>query len=185
MAPKSNFSKEEELLLQDFGRTLSTKSSAIFYFHAFVVSVLPLWLFTQIQQMDIVENAIMFGVGTLLSMYFVTVSYKNKKFELKHKIAQKRTDGVSAEIHQRMAELSDSKKISKKEKDERILWRKNEVAEGESIHLAVFYTNALYLAVLCAMAFVFFKNYAPTPNYVVSVLVAGGLTALMSTSSSN
>jgi len=43
MAPKStNFSKEEELLLQDFGRTLSKKSSAIFYVHALFVSAIPL-----------------------------------------------------------------------------------------------------------------------------------------------
>jgi len=180
----SKFTKDEELLLQDFGRGLSPKSSAIFYVHAFVVSVIPLWLFTQIQQMDVVENAILFGVGTVVSMYFISFAYKNNKFELKHKIAQKRSDGVAAEVHSMMADM-DSKKIPKKEKDERILWRKNEVAEAESIQLAVFNTNALFLFLLTFLAFLVLKNYSPTPNYVVSIFIASGLTALLSTSSQN
>jgi len=185
MAPKSNFSKEEELLLQDFGRGLSAKSSAIFYFHAFIVSAVPLYLFSSIQQMYICENAILFGIGTLVSIYFISFAYKNNKFELKHKIAQMRGDGVSAEIHAAVADMDGNKKVSKKEKDERILWRKNEVAEAESIQLAVFNTNLTFLCLLILLAFLIFKNYAPIPNYAISVFVASGLTALFSTSSQN
>lgn len=36
------FTKEEEILLQDFSRNVSTKSSALFYGNAFIVSVIPL-----------------------------------------------------------------------------------------------------------------------------------------------
>jgi len=184
MAPKSNFSKEEELLLQDFGRGLSSKSSAVFFCHALLVSALPIWLFVQIQQMDICENWILYVVGTLISTYFVALAYKNNKFEMKHKIAQKRSDGISAEVHQMMAGM-DSKKISKKEKDERILWRKNEVAEAESMQLAVFYTNSCFLVLLIVLSFFIFKNYSPMINYAVSMFIASGLTALFSTSSKN
>lgn len=38
----SGFTKEEELLLQDFSRNVSTKSSAIFYANAFIVSAIPI-----------------------------------------------------------------------------------------------------------------------------------------------
>jgi len=39
MAPtKSSLTHEEELLLQDFSRHVSTKSSALFYGNAFIVS---------------------------------------------------------------------------------------------------------------------------------------------------
>ena len=41
----------------------------------------------------------------------------------------KREAAVTKEMN---AKLSDDKKISRKEKDERILWKKNEVAEYES-----------------------------------------------------
>lgn len=44
-APKltpSGFTKEEELLLNDFSRNVSTKSSALFYGNAFIVSAVPI-----------------------------------------------------------------------------------------------------------------------------------------------
>ncbi|CAK8698508.1 unnamed protein product [Clavelina lepadiformis] len=185
MAPKSsNFSKEEELLLQDFGRDLTRKSSLIFYMHAIFVSALPLWLFNRIHQMELTEHAILFAIGTLVSTYLVASAYKNNKFQLKHKVAQKRSDGVAAEINSQMAE-NDSKKVSKKEKDERILWRKNEVAEAESMQLAVVYSNSVFLILLILLSFFFFKSYSPMINYIISMIGASGITALLSTSSKN
>lgn len=38
----SGFTKEEELLLQDFSRNVSTKSSALFYGNALIVSAVPI-----------------------------------------------------------------------------------------------------------------------------------------------
>lgn len=38
----SGFTKEEELLLQDFSRNVSTKYNALFYFNAFFVSAIPI-----------------------------------------------------------------------------------------------------------------------------------------------
>lgn len=48
MSAKVNkaFTKEEELLLQDFSRNVSTKSSALFYGNAFIVSAIPICEFT-------------------------------------------------------------------------------------------------------------------------------------------
>lgn len=39
---KSGFTKEEELLLQNFSRTETTKSTALFYGNAFIVSAIPI-----------------------------------------------------------------------------------------------------------------------------------------------
>jgi translocon-associated protein subunit gamma len=50
------------------------------------------------------------------------MSYKNAKFVLKHKIAQKRAEAVAREIAAQYGA-----KINKKEQDERVLWKKNEV----------------------------------------------------------
>ena len=56
--------------------------------------------------------------------------YRAKKFKLKWKlnffrVAVKREAAVTKEMN---AKLADDKKISRKEKDERILWKKNEVS---------------------------------------------------------
>ena len=42
MSKTKKLTKEEELLLQDFGRNVSTKSSVLFYCNALIVSAVPL-----------------------------------------------------------------------------------------------------------------------------------------------
>ena len=42
MAVGKKLTKEDEILLQNFSRTVSTKSSALFYANAFFVSAIPL-----------------------------------------------------------------------------------------------------------------------------------------------
>merc|ERR1712038_1583781 len=111
MAGSKKLTKEEELLLQDFSRNVSTKSSALFYGNAFVVSAIPLWLFWKIHMMDIYQSAIIFSVMTLISTYLVALAYKNVKFVLKHKVAPKVEEAVSREI---LKKVADDKKMSKK-----------------------------------------------------------------------
>nr|CAG4644412.1 EOG090X0GZE [Lepidurus arcticus] len=171
-------SKEEELLLQDFSRNVSTKSSALFYGNAFIVSAIPIWLFWRIHMMDPLSSAPLFLIVTCISTYLVAFAYKNTKFVLKHKIAVKREEAISREMNKKLAE---DKKMSKKEKDERILWKKNEVAEYEATTFSIFYNNALYLALVITASFFILKSFAPSVNYVVSIGVGSGLIALFST----
>jgi len=122
-----------------------------------------------------------FFVGlTLLSTYLVALAYKNVKFVLKHKIAQKRGDAVSKEV---MKVVADDKKMSKQEKEERILWRKNEVADFEATTFSIFYNNALFLVLVILTSFYILRSLSPTINYTLSMAVASGLLALFSTSS--
>ncbi|XP_025082653.1 translocon-associated protein subunit gamma-like [Pomacea canaliculata] len=176
---KNKLSREEELLLQDFSRNVSTKSSALFYGNALIVSVIPIWLFWRIHQMDLYQSGIFFALGTIVSTYLVALAYRNVKFILKHKVALKREDAVAQEM---MKKLADDKRMTKKEKDERILWKKNEVADYEATTFSIFYNNALYLALLIVVSFYILKNFNPTINYMGSVGAAAGLLALFSTS---
>ncbi|CAG5073638.1 Similar to SSR3: Translocon-associated protein subunit gamma (Pongo abelii) [Cotesia congregata] len=160
MTSKSKaFTKEEELLLQDFSRNVSTKSSALFYGNAFIVSAIPIWLFWRIHLIDLYSNAISFVLVTLISTYLMSLAYKNTKFILKHK------------------------KMSKKEKDERILWKKNEVADYEATTFSLFYNNALFLAVVIFTSFYILKTFTPAFNYILSVGGTSALLALLSTGS--
>ncbi|XP_077531881.1 translocon-associated protein subunit gamma [Haemaphysalis longicornis] len=180
MAGGRKLTKEEELLLQDFSRNVSTKSSALFYGNAFIVSSIPIWLFWRIHQMDLYQSAIIFAVMTISCTWLIAFAYKNVKFVLKHKVAPKREDAVTREI---MKQLSDDKKMSKKEKDERILWKKNEVADYEATTFSIFYNNALFLTLIIVTSFYVLKAFSPTVNYVLSVGGAAGLLALFSTGS--
>jgi len=130
MAPKSGkMSREEELLLEGFNKNVSTKSSALFYGNAFIVSAIPVWLYWRVHSIDIASYAVIFAIGTLVSTWLLAFAYKNTKHILKHKVALKRESAVTKEMTKKLA---DDKKISKKEKDERILWKKNEVSDKEA-----------------------------------------------------
>jgi len=80
--------------------------------------------------------------------------------------------------------MAEDKKMNKKEKDERyllfeyllyghwkyliecyfnrILWKKNEVADYEATTFSIFYNNAMFLAVVIALSFFFLKSFSPT-----------------------
>ena len=147
MAPKkeTKITREEELLLEGFNKNVSTKSSALFYGNAFIVSAIPVWLYWRVHSIDITSYAVIFAIGTLVSTWLLAFAYKNTKHMLKHKVALKREAAVTKEMTNKLA---DDKKISKKEKDERILWKKNEVAEYEATTFSIFYNNSLFLAIV-------------------------------------
>merc|ERR1711976_190899 len=181
MAGSKKLTKEEELLLQDFSRSVSTKSSALFYGNAFIVSAIPIWLFWRIHSIDIYSSSVIFVVGTLVCTWLNAFAYRNTKHLLKHKVAVKREGAVTKEMN---SKLADDKKISRKEKDERILWKKNEVAEYEATTFAIFYNNALFLTILILASFYVFRCLSPHFNYVVSMGMASGVIALLSTGTS-
>ncbi|KAF3692950.1 Translocon-associated protein subunit gamma [Channa argus] len=163
MAPKGSNKQqsEEDLLLQDFSRNLSAKSTALFYGNALIVSAIPIWLFWRIWHMDLVQSAVLYAVMTLVSTYLVAFAYKNVKFVLKHKVAQKREDAVSKEVTRKLSE-ADNRRMSRKEKDERILWKKNEVADYEATTFSIFYNNTLFLVLVIIASFFLLKNFNPT-----------------------
>merc|ERR1711893_370802 len=177
---KQKLTREDELLLQDFSRSVSTKSSALFYGNAFIVSAIPIWLFWRIHSIDIYSSSVIFVVGTLVCTWLNAFAYRNTKHLLKHKVAVKREGAVTKEVN---SKLADDKKISRKEKDERILWKKNEVAEYEAITFSIFYNNALFLAILIVCSFYILKSFSPVVNYVGAMSLAAGVVALLSTGS--
>jgi len=175
----ADFTREEELLLQDFSQNVSTKSSALFYGNALIISAIPVWLYWRIHQMEPQQSWSLFAVMTLVSTWLVAFAYKKMKHVLKHQVAIKREEAVTREM---MRKLADDKKMAKKEKDERILWKKNEIADYEATTFSILYNNSLFLVLIIVASFFVFKTFTPHVNYVLSVGGAGSVLALLSTS---
>jgi len=116
--------------------------------------------------MDLWPSSILFVLVTAASTYLMATAYKNIKFQLKHKIAGRREEAVTREVNR---QVGDDKKVTRKEKDERILWKKNEVADYEATTFSIFYNNAIYLAVIIFISFFILKNSTPFINYIFSV----------------
>ena len=55
-------------------------------------------LFWKVHLMDPMTYGVLFAVGTLIAAYLVAFAYKNTKFTLKHKIAQKLEGPISREV---------------------------------------------------------------------------------------
>jgi len=138
-------------------------------------------LFWRIHQMDLHQNAILFAVVTILTTWLIAYAYKNVKFLLKHKVAHKRAEAVTREV---MKQISDDKKMTKKEKEERVLWKKNEVADYEATTFSIFYNNVSFLALVILSSFYVLSSFSPSINYVLSVTFSGGILVLHSRSSS-
>lgn len=179
-AANKGFTKEEVLLLQGYSRDVSTKFSALFYGNALIVSAVPIWLFWRIHMIDVYSSLILFAIVTAISTYLLAMAYKNTKFTLKHKIAVKREEAVTRDLTKKLA---DDKKMSKKEKDERILWKNNEVADFEATTFSIFYNNALFLAIVILSSFYLLRSFTPAVNYTLSIGTTAGLLALLSTGS--
>ncbi|KAL3994901.1 Translocon-associated protein gamma subunit (TRAP-gamma) family protein [Acanthocheilonema viteae] len=171
-------SKEDELLLKDFSAAVSTKGSALFYGNSTVIAIAPLYLFYGIHQMEIADSWIVWLISSLTASYLISFAYKNIKHILKHKIVVKRSEAITREMNRKLA---DDKKMSKKEKDERILWKKNEVGDYEATTFSIFWNNILFLSLLLVLSFFLFASISSTFNCLFSMVGAAGLVALFST----
>ena len=117
-------SREEELMLKGFNKNVPTKSSALFYWNAIIVSTIPVWLYWRVRSFDIASYAVISAIGTLVSTWLLAFTYKDTKHILEHKVAVKCYGAITKELTKK---LTDDKKISNKKKNGRILWMKNEV----------------------------------------------------------
>lgn len=78
--------------------------------------------------------------------------------------------------------LGEDKKMSKKEKDERILWKKNEVGDYEATMFSLFYNNTLFYFIFILLSFFVLVSISPIFNCLVSMYGAAGIVLLISTS---
>lgn len=146
-----------------------------FQFHYCFIS----GIYWRIHSIEVISALVFFVAITGLSTYLMAMAYRNTKFALKHKVALKREEAVTREIAK---QLSDDKKTSRKEKDERTLWKKNEVADYEATTFSIFYNNALFLAIVIFASFFILRSTSPLVNYIFTISCTSGLLALLSTS---
>merc|ERR1712012_600257 len=100
----AKMTKEDELLLADFSRGVSAKSSALFYGNSLIVSSIPVWLYWRVHNLDPASSAHLLAIAIIVSTYLLAFAYKNTKYLLKHKIAVKREAAVTKEMNAKLAE---------------------------------------------------------------------------------
>ncbi|KAI3420232.1 hypothetical protein GPALN_003549 [Globodera pallida] len=175
----AKFTKEDELLLQDFSSAVSKKGTLMFYGISAFVGITPIYLFYGAHQMEAADSWFIWIAAAVGVAYLLAQSYKNMKHVLKHQIVIKRGDVIAREMNRI---LSDDKKMSKKEKDERVLWKKNEVGDYEATLFAIFYNNLLFFVLIIFLSFFILYSFSPIFNCLLSMYGAAGIVLLFSTS---
>merc|ERR1712212_175791 len=170
------FTADEEKLLANFSRKTSGKGTLVFWIHALYVVAIPIWIQARIHQYAVSDNLIYLIIGTIAQAAALKYAYTNVKFVSKEKIATLRSEAIANEVTQKIAK-SEGKNVSRQELDDRILHRKNEVADNESLHYSIFYNNTIYLVMYLLFSIMFFKNSTPLMNYMVSIVMASGFVA--------
>jgi len=168
---KAQIQKEEDELIKMFSSDVSKASSANFMFSACVAAATPLFAFIKIQQLDIQNAWHVMGVFTLLAAYILQFTYGKTQFKIKSQIASDIHDGVAKEIANSLGD----KKVSSTEKDDKILKRKNQIAESASMSKTIFQTNMVFIGLTLVASFVFFKSWEPLANFVISMVFSCGI----------
>uniref|UniRef100_A0A5K3ELF1 Translocon-associated protein subunit gamma n=1 Tax=Mesocestoides corti TaxID=53468 RepID=A0A5K3ELF1_MESCO len=168
--------KEEELLLEQYGRTPSNKSNKLIYVNALLVSLTPIWLYWRIHEMELIPHLILFSIFTGLATYLISCAYTNSKAPLMERIAIIRTDAITQEI---LKQLGNDKKSSKKDRDDMIRQKTKDVADYESTTFSIFYINAIFILIVMITSTILHQLSDPV-NYAFSMLIASGLTAFLS-----
>lgn len=126
-----------------------------------------------------VTTLLLLAIVSGTSTWLISTAYKDTKFVLKHKIAQKKGDLIAKEVTRQVA---NDKNLSKREKDDKILTEKNEISDYEAMTYSIFYTNAMFImSVVLLSSFILGPLTAnPNTNYALSVLGSAGLASLLS-----
>jgi len=138
-------------------------------------------MYWRVFEIDMFSYLIPFTIGTGLNIWLLALAYKNTKVSMKHKLSIAREDAVAKEV---MAKLgSSAANLSRREKDEQILYKKNSVADLESTSYSLFYNNAIFFLLVVFLSCFIFRQFNPTLNFVLSVTGPASILALLSTGS--
>lgn len=132
-------------MLQDFSSTISKTTNVVFCAISLAASLAPIYLYYGVHRMEIADSYFIWIAAVLGASYGLVQAYKNVKHSLKHQIVLKRGDAIAREINR---QLADDKVISKKEKEERVLWKKNEIADYEAAGTIFVFSNYCFHATL-------------------------------------
>ncbi|KAI6183657.1 Signal sequence receptor subunit gamma [Aphelenchoides bicaudatus] len=179
MSGRTKFTKDDELLLQDFSASVSKTANVVFYIASLFTSAAPLYLFYGVHRMEVQDSYFIWIAAVLGVTYILAHAYKNVKHVIKHQIVIKRGDAVTREVTR---QLADDKVMSKKEKEERVLWKKNDVADQEATAFTIFYNNIFFFTLFLLFSFFLLSNVNPIFNCLGSYYGAAGLVYLFSTS---
>lgn len=143
----------------------------LFLINSLLLSAAPVYLFSQIFDMAIPENAIVFGGVSVVSAVMLTMACQLRSKVLVARLINKRGIELASSIQLKIKDSQDEKaklrlKVAEKERSE---------VDNEALALSLSTTNAYFLAVLVLATFFVLRNSSPVLNYAGSTLSSGAV----------
>jgi len=138
----------------------------LFLLNSLLLSAAPVYLFSQIFDMPIPENAVLFGGVSVVSAVMLTMACQVRSKGLVARLINKRGIELQSSIQLKVKDSTDEKaklrlKAAEKQRSE---------IDMEALALSLSTTNAFFLFFLVCITFFVLRNSAPTYNFVGSSL---------------
>ncbi|CAH8592078.1 unnamed protein product [Dicrocoelium dendriticum] len=168
--------KEDEALLDLYSRYASKRSNHLIFGNAVLISLIPIWLFWRVHSLKLLSNMLLYAIVSSISAFLMSYAYKGAKTPLMERVAIKRSEAIAKEMS---VDADKDKKASRKEREDAIRERTREVSDYESTAFSIFFNNCIFLLILIISSMVL-QHFSGQINYFVSMLLATGLTAFLS-----
>eukprot|EP01088_Endostelium_zonatum_P022571 TRINITY_DN9831_c0_g1_i1.p1 TRINITY_DN9831_c0_g1~~TRINITY_DN9831_c0_g1_i1.p1 ORF type:complete len:176 (+),score=42.30 TRINITY_DN9831_c0_g1_i1:107-634(+) len=152
-AEKEAQDKRDEKLLKQYAPKHRPNREQIYTYvgAAFLLNLVPVYLFSSIFGVEIRENFLLFLVTAALNALIIAVGYHNIAY------------AVRSRLNARREALAPGSSGNEKKNSNR-----SRATNNETLAFSILYNNALFLASTVFLAFFVFKNSAAPYNYVVS-----------------
>merc|ERR1711966_37170 len=151
----------------------------LFLINSLLLSAAPVYLFSQIFDMAIPENAIVFGGVSVVSAVMLTMACQIRSKGLVAKLINKRGIELTSSIQLKVKGAQDDKAKAKLKAAEK---ERSEV-DNEALALSLSTTNAIFLLAVVVIPFFVLRNTTPTVNYIGSTVSSGIVVLYLATRS--
>merc|ERR1711966_67016 len=148
----------------------------VFLLNSLLLSAAPVYLFSQIFDMAIPENAVVFGG---VSAVMLTMACQIRSKGLVAKLINKRGIELTSSIQLKVKGAQDDKAKAKLKAAEK---ERSEV-DNEALALSLSTTNAIFLLAVVVITFFVLRNTTPTVNYIGSTVSSGIVVLYLATRS--
>eukprot|EP01125_Pyxidicula_operculata_P013477 TRINITY_DN4476_c0_g1_i1.p1 TRINITY_DN4476_c0_g1~~TRINITY_DN4476_c0_g1_i1.p1 ORF type:complete len:180 (+),score=39.94 TRINITY_DN4476_c0_g1_i1:69-608(+) len=155
----------------------TSNEQLLFGITGFLVSIVPIYLYTSIFNMPLKDYAIFYLALTVVSTGLMSYSYNKVAEQLRIKLSAR-----NSEVSSRASKDKAANKNEKKKQEEQLKDQLNVLTRQEATAFSLLYNNLFFLLLVVFLAFYVLQNLPALQNYVMTIGVAGGLVLLSSVS---
>ncbi|KAF6201811.1 hypothetical protein GE061_004206 [Apolygus lucorum] len=170
---KDKMTKEEIFLLDELSK--QSKRGAYFHSNCLIVPLLPLWTFARMLGLDIEYHTIRIVVVTLICACLLWFACNEFRICFKGKLRKKSRKAI-----QELPRTKEATKAGKTDKSTLALLTTDRSSDNEACGFALFYNNCHFIALVTLFSNIGFQKLYVEDNYVVSMILAAFIVALMS-----